>query len=140
MEWAVKEFRKILTDTNELHGWRIPQHVVEYEARILASKVDKPDWKPKNTYAETVMQISTDDSALAFGNTCWFTRSVFPELGQRRGINDSYYVELGRTAYSRVLRTVPSATVQIMHDHFEFLAECTYTAIRHYGDFRSMWD
>ena len=140
MEWAVKEIRKILTDTNELHGWNIPNNIVEYEARILASKLDEPNWRPETSYAEQYMQLRDQAAALAFGNTCWFTRSICPELGANRGITQDYWVKLGQGSYHMVLRSVPSTTVQTMHDHFEFLAETVHTAIRHYGDFRSMWD
>ena len=140
MEWTVREFRRILTDTNELHGWNIPNNIVEYEARILAERIDCPDWRPKDSYAETYLKITNSEAALAFGNVCWFTRSVFPELGNNRGITQDYWVKLGQSSYDRALRTVPSITVTQMRDNFEFLAETVLTAFRHYGSFRSMWD
>ena len=71
---------------------------------------------------------------------CADLRSIFPELGTRKGINESYYVQLGQSCYDRALRDQESPTVEIMRDHFEFLAETAYTAIRHYGKFRSMWE
>ena len=140
MEMAVREFRNILTDTNELMGWRIPNYVIEYESRIFASKLEQPNWQPEPSYAERYLTIRTAQQALDLANTCWFTRSVFPELGSRRGISESYYVQLGQSCYDRVLRDSDSQTVETMRDHFEFLAETAYTAIRHYGKFRSMWD
>ena len=114
--------------------------VVAYESRIFASKVATPNWQPEPSYAERYLSIRTTEQALALANVCWFTRSVFPELGRRRGITESYYVQLGQSCYDRVLRDSDSETVEIMRDNFEFLAEKAYTAIRHYGEFRSMWD
>lgn len=140
MEMAVREFRNILTDTNELMGWRIPDYVIEYESRIFAAKLAQPNWQPEPSYAERYLSIRTSQQALDLANTCWFTRSVFPELGSRRGISESYYVQLGQSCYDRVLRDTDSQTVETMRDHFEFLAETAYTAIRHYGEFRSMWE
>ena len=140
MEMAVREFRNILTDTNELMGWHIPDYVIEYESRIFAAKLEQPNWQPKPSYAERYLSIRTSQQALDLANTCWFTRSVFPELGSRRGISESYYVQLGQSCYDRVLRDTDSQTVETMRDHFEFLAETAYTAIRHYGKFRSMWE
>jgi hypothetical protein len=140
MEMAVREFRNILTDTNELMGWRIPNYVIEYESRIFAAKLAQPNWQPEPSYAERYLMIRTSQQALDLANTCWFTRSVFPELGSRRGISESYYVQLGQSCYDRVLRDTDSQTVETMRDHFEFLAETAYTAIRHYGEFRSMWE
>jgi hypothetical protein len=140
MELAVSEFRKLLTDTNELHGWRIPEYVTEYESRILAERLEQPNWRPEPSYAERFMQIRTREQALNLANVCFFTRTVFPELLERKGIQDSYYVQIGQSCYDRVLRDHDSQTLRIMRDHFEFLAEAAYTAIRHYGKFRSMWE
>lgn len=140
MELAVRAIKQILTDTNDLHGWLIPNYVLEYESRILADRINKPNWRPEPSYAEQYMTINTVDQALNLANQCWFTRAVFPELGTRKGINASYYVQMGQSCYDWAQKNAPSPTLTVMRDHFEFLAECTYTAIRHYGDFRSMWD
>jgi hypothetical protein len=140
MEMAVREFKTILTDTNALMGWSIPTYVIEYESRIFASKLEQPNWQPEPSYAERYLSIRTREQALDLANTCWFTRSIFPELGTRRGIKESYYVQLGQSCYDRVLQGSESRTVETMRDHFEFLAETAYTAIRHYGKFRSMWE
>jgi hypothetical protein len=86
------------------------------------------------------MTMRTAGQAQALGNVCWFTRAVFPELGTRRGINSSYYVQLGQGCYERVLSQTELPAVKVLCEHFEFLAECAYTAIRLNGEFRSMWD
>lgn len=140
MELAVTEFKQILTDTNELHGWTIPKYVVEYESRILAERLDKPNWQPKDSYAEQYMRVRTTRDALHLANVCFFTRTVFPELLERRGIKDTYFVSMGQSCYDRVFKDCASLTIQIMRDHFEFLAETAHTAIRYHGKFRSMWD
>jgi hypothetical protein len=141
MQYAVTGIKQILKDTNELHGWTIPEYIVDYEARILADKVDQPCWQPKPSYAERYLHLRTARETLEFGNICWFTRSCFPSL-QGKIVKPNYYTQLGQRCYDTVLRStsVPSPTIRIMRDHFEFLAETTYTAIRHFGDFRSMWD
>ena len=140
MTLAEQGIKDILTKTYELHGWTIPKHVVDYQARLLAEKIDKNPWQPEPSYAERYMTIRTPTEALALGNTCWFTRAVFPELGTNRGINTSYYVDMGMGCYELVLRYSEYPAVRLLHKNFEFLAEAAYTAIRCYGDFRSMWD
>lgn len=137
---AVIGIRKILEETNDEHGWSIPEYIVAYEAEILAAKIDRNPWAPEPSYAERFMTIRTPAEALELGNTCWFTRAVFPELKSRRGINPSYYVDMGTSCYSRVLEYSTLPAVVALQRNFEFLAETVYTAIRHYGDFRSMWD
>lgn len=137
---AVNGIRDIINECWDQHGWTVPEPVRSMTVQILASKIDKNPWQPEPSYAARYLTIATTQAALDLANTCWFTRAVFPELGQRRGINASYYVQMGQGCYSQVLAQHPDRTIQIMRDHFEFLAEAAYTAIRHYGAFRSMWD
>ncbi len=137
---AQNGIRTILSECYERQGWTIPDYVISYQTTVLAEKIDKNPWQPEPSYAERYMTIRTPAEALALGNTCWFTRAVFPELGANRGINSSYYVQLGEGCYELVLRHSDVPAVRVLHKHFEFLAECAYTAIRCYGDFRSMWD
>ena len=137
---AVNGIRAILEETYEQHGFDVPPVVINYTAHILADKIDKNPWQPEPSYAEQFMQIRTMAQALDLGNTCWFTRAVFPELGERRGIKSSYYVDLGQGCYELVLRYSDAPAVRALHKHFEFLAEAAYTAIRLNGEFRSMWD
>lgn len=137
---AVNGIKDILVETNERHGWTIPEYVVDYEARVLASKIDRNPWQPEPSYAERYMTLRSAAEALELANTCWFTCAVFPELKRRHGVNSSYYVQLGTGCLEMVLKHSDMPAVRTLHRHFEFLAETAYTAIRHYGDFRSMWD
>ena len=137
---AENGIRDILVETYDLHGWSIPQHIINYQVQIFANMLAKNPWEPEPSYAERYLQLRTAREALELANTCYFTRSVFPELKMRRGIQPSYYVQLGQSCYDMVLQTSTQPTLRLMRDHFEFLAECAYTAIRHWGDFREMWD
>lgn len=136
---AVTGIRDILTETIEAHGWRIPEPVFEYTVRILAEKVTEMPWCPEPSYAERYMMLRTPNDALALGNTCFFTRSVFPELLERRGLTADYFVELGQGSYTIVLKHTNMPHIRVMRDNFEFLSEVVYTAIRLNGEFRSMW-
>lgn len=137
---AIKGLRDILTETYEQQGWSIPNTVVDYETKLFAEHIDRVPWQPEPSYAERYLQIRTVEDAWRLADTCFFTRAVFPELGERRGIKSSYYVDLGQGCYGRVLQEVHVEAVELMCKHFEFLAEAAYTAIRHYGSFRTMWD
>lgn len=137
---AYSGIRSILEETIDAHGWRIPEVAIEYTSRLLSERIDRNPWQPEPSYAERYLSIKKPCEALELGDTCWFTRAVFPELGQRRGITSSYYVQLGQGCYSMALQYARYPAVQLLHDHFEFLAEVAYTAIRHHGEFRSMWD
>jgi hypothetical protein len=140
MHTAKNAIRELLISTNQAQGWEIPAMVIDLEADILASKIDKNPWQPEPSYAERFMTINRVRDYLDLGNTCWFTRAVFPELGARHGITASYYVQMGESCYEQVLRRASIPALELMTKNFEFLAETAYTAIRCYGDFRSMWD
>lgn len=136
---AVQGIRDILQHTVQAHSWQIPPTVFDYTVRILAEKVDQMPWQPTPSYAEAYMMMRTPHQALTLGNTCFFTRAVFPEMGQRRGIGSDYYVQLGQGSYNMVLQHSAMPHIRVMRDHFEFLAEVVYTAVRLNGEFRSMW-
>ena len=138
--FAAKEFRNILVECLERQGWDIPGPVANYATRILVEKIDKNPWAPEPSYAEAYLKTNNPVALVALGDTCWFTRAVFPELGERRGINSSYYVDLGTSCYSRARKHLNNTTIEQMEQHFEFLAEVAYTAIWSKGGFRSMWE
>jgi hypothetical protein len=138
-QFLKRQFKDIMQETLERQGWQLPQQVTDYAVNILTEYADRNPWEPEPSYAECYMTVKDTAAVLALGNVCWWTRSVFPDLKQRRGIDSSYYVLLGTGCYSRVLNTVHNATLQHMHDHFEFLAEVAHTAIWSRGGFRSMW-
>lgn len=139
-QWAYQGILEILEETYCQQGWQIPAAVIEYQCQILTEMVEQPDWRPQPSYAERFMQIRNRREAQNLGNVCWFTRAVFPELMQRRGISARYYTDLGQSCYQRALQDTVVPTVKIMLDHFEFLAEAAHTAIRYNQQFREMWD
>jgi hypothetical protein len=136
---AINGIRDILKETITAHGWHIPEPVFEYTVRILAEKVDSMPWTPEPSYAEAYLKIKTPTQALALGNTCFFTRSVFPEIMERRGLSQNYFVELGQGSYTIVLKHTDMPHIRAIRDNFEFLSEVVYTSIRLNGEFRSMW-
>lgn len=138
--WAKQQIHLILDECNTRQGWTIPEHIVTYEAEILAKKIDKTSWQPEPSYAERYLTISKPSELVELAEVCWFTRAVFPELGTRRGINPSYYVDLGQGCYDRALQYFEDRTLRAMSQHFEFLAETVYTAIRLNQEFREMWE
>lgn len=139
-DYAVNCFRTLVKETVSRQGWAIPKPALEYSVQILADYLNRPQWRPEPSYAEQYLTLRSAAAAQRLGDCCWFTRAVFPEMGERRGITASYYVHMGEGCYDRVLMTVNDPSIKIMRDHFEFLAEVAWTAIHSQGGFRSMWD
>jgi hypothetical protein len=137
---AINGFRDILVETCTRQGWTIPEPTLDYTVKILADKLDKNPWQPEPSYAERYLTLKTVSDALDLGNTCWFTRAVFPELMERRGLKASYFVDMGQGCYAMVLKHNKHPAIETLYTHFEFTAEMVYTAVRYYGGFREMWD
>lgn len=137
---AINGFRDILKETFDRQGWTIPTDTLEYTVKILADKLDKNPWQPEPSYAERYLTLKGPTDALDLGNTCWFTRAVFPELMERRGLKSSYFVQMGQGCYSLVLKHTEHPAVRTLYTHFEFTAEMAYTAVRHFNSQREMWD
>jgi hypothetical protein len=136
---ALEMIGAIVEETVQAQGWMIPPPVLGYTVRILADRVDRVPFTPEPSYAEAYMKLRTPAEALTFGDTCFFTRSVFPELLERRGVGQNYFVQLGQSSYTMALKHTELPHVKLLRDHFEFMAEVIHTSIRHTGYFRSMW-
>jgi len=134
-------FSELLTETIERQGWQIPNSLQRTMVSILVDKVDRNPWQPEPSYAEQYLLARSPTALRSLGDTCWFTRAIFPQLGSRKGISASYYTDLGQGCYNRLLQhTGPNTTIELMSRHFDFLAEIAWTVIHSQGEFRSMWD
>lgn len=134
-------FSELFTETLNRQGWQIPKSLQDSMVSILVSKVDKNPWQPEPSYAHQYLTARSPSTLKWLGDTCWFTRAIFPQLGERRGINASYYTDLGQGCYCRLLQhTGPNTNLTLMIRHFDFLAEVAWTVIHSQGQFREMWD
>lgn len=133
-------FNTLMTDTLDRQGWHIPKKLQQHMVEVLVSKIDQNPWQPQPSYAEQYMTVRGTDAIMALGDTCWFTRAVFPDIGAKRGISASYYTDLGQGCYTRVLAQIgPDHEIQQLRDHFDFLAEVAWTVLHSQGEFREMW-
>ena len=133
-------FFTLMTDTLDRQGWHVPQKLQQHMVEVLVNKIDQNPWQPEPSYAEQYMTVRGTDAIMALGDTCWFTRAVFPDIGAKRGISSSYYTDLGQGCYTRVLAQIgPDTEIQHLRDHFDFLAEVAWTVIHSQGEFREMW-
>ena len=140
LTFARREIRQILTDTWHRQGWAIPDVITDYETEVLYKMLDRVPWQPEPSYAERYMALKSVKEYVEFGDVCWFTRAVFPQCLERRGIKDTYFTQLGQSAWDRAVQLTGNPVLTLMRDHFEWTAETAYTAIHAEGEFRSMWD
>lgn len=141
MKGLENAFTQLFEDTLDRQGWMVPKPLQKVMISILVDKMDKNPWQPEPSYAEQYLAARTPTSLKWLGDTCWFTRAVFPQIGEHRGISASYYTDLGQGCYSRLLQhTGPDTTLELMIRHFDFLAEVAWTVVHSQGRFREMWD
>lgn len=139
MDWQTRELDRLIQECCDQQGWQLPWQAMNQMREILASYIDKPDWQPRPSLAEAYMTRSSYSELVNLGNDCWFARSIFPELIERKGLGYRYYEDIGQGAYARALQLHRTKGIELMAQHFEFLAEVAHTAIRCHGHWRSMW-
>jgi len=133
-------FDQLFDDTLNRQGWLVPKSLKRAMVSILVEKLDKNPWQPEPSYAQLYLTARRPETLKWLGDTCWFTRAIFPQLGTRRGISASYYTDLGQGCYSRLLNYIgPDNNLELMIRHFDFLAEVAWTVVHSQGQFRKMW-
>ena len=99
-------FRSLVRDTRESYGYQLPNFVEQYVVMLLADHIDRPDWMPTNSFVEAYMLIKNSKDAKLLGDECLFLCGVFPDYGKRRGLDVTYYANIGSGSYSKASRTL----------------------------------
>ena len=94
----VNVFTELVSSTRNETGVELPVLVEHYVVALLANHVDRADFLPKQTFAESLMTIRNSRTAKELGDTCLFVTGVFPSYG----IDRRYYMSIGQTAYTRM--------------------------------------
>ena len=110
-------FYGIVKETQESSGLTLPNDIECYVVMLLADHIDKNDFLPKKSFAESYLTIRKSSNAKELGDTCLFVSGVFPAYG-----NTDYFVEIGRSSYSRIT-TLNHELFESLSKHFIFLRD-----------------
>ena len=110
-------FYGVVKETQESSGLTLPNDIECYVVMLLADHIDKNDFLPKKSFAESYLTIRKSSNAKELGDTCLFVSGVFPAYG-----NTDYFVEIGRSSYSRIT-TLNHELFESLSKHFIFLRE-----------------
>jgi len=124
----------VVKETSVKHGYELPEPIEAYVVMLLANFVDKPDFLPKTTFAQTLLTIKNSTQAKELGDTCLFVAGVFPTIGERKGINRRYYQDIGSTSYEMVAEVMHPELFTPLATHFNFLSnfiEVTVNSSKH---------
>ena len=107
----------------------MPLYIEQYISAVLANYVDKPDWQPQPSWAETLLQIQSAHAAKVLGDQALFAATFFPNLLAARGVSHTYFHDIGRTSYNRATE-INLALFGAMSHHFTYLTHCLQQVVR----------
>lgn len=110
-------FFEVVRETQESTGLTLPNDIECYVVMLLADHIDKNDFLPKKSFAESYLTIRKSSNAKELGDTCLFVSGVFPLYGER-----DYFVQIGRSSYSRIT-TLNHELFESLSKHFTFLRD-----------------
>lgn len=116
-------FRELVSETKQKHGYELPLHVEQYVVVLLADHINRPNWAPETTFAETWSTIKTSKNAKILGDECLFLCGVFPSYGQRKGLDLEYYGSIGSSSYSRASADLNAELFGTLSQHFKMVSK-----------------
>lgn len=115
-------FYKVVKETQSRYGYDLPFDIEVYVVMLLSSRVDKIDFLPKDSFAESYMKLKGIE-AKELGDTCLFTVGVFPEYGTRKGLTQEYFSNIGMSSYDIATSYLNDSLFSNLRDHFKFLSK-----------------
>ena len=118
----------LVHECQSVKGLELPKPITIYCTAILADKLDKPLWEPQPTWAERYLTMKSAQDAKDLGDTALWAVGICPTYLTRRGMNRSYYVQIGQGAYSKAADELNTELYTLLSTHFlyisEFLKQC----------------
>ena len=118
-------FYGIVRETQEKHGYALPEHLESYIVMLLSFYVDRPNFAPEDSFAEAYLRLKhpARTDAKTLGDTCLFVSGVFPTYGERRGLRRSYYQSIGVGSYEMVAEVMHRDLFTQLAIHFHLLSD-----------------
>lgn len=113
----------VVKDTSVSYGYNLPEPIEAYVVMLLTSHVDKPNFLPDSTFAQTFLTIKSSKEAKELADTCLFVTGVFPDIGKAKGLNRRYYQDIGSSSYEIVAGVKHPELFNTLATHFNFLSD-----------------
>ena len=126
--WA---FYKVVKEVQAKTGFELPHNVESYITILLAKHIDKKDFLPRRTFAESFLNLcysSWQDSA-ALGDTCLFMTGVFPDYNTSKGFDVDYFSNIGKTSYSQAIDRSYDTIYNTLSQNFDFVRDFISIAV-----------
>ena len=124
-------FYDLVQETQSTTGYELPVEVEAYVVMLLASKIDKPNIIPVESFAQSYLALKQPYrlTAKELGDTCLFVTSVFPSYGRRYGLDKHYYSNIGKSSYSMASECLNIDLFEGLSTHFDILRSFIDTSI-----------
>ncbi len=110
-------FYGVVKETQESSGYTLPVDIESYVVMLLADHLDKPNFLPESTFAESYLKLKNSRDAKALGDSCLFVTGVFPDYG----IDQDYYIGIGQSSYNSISYGMNKDLFNDLSKHFKFL-------------------
>ena len=114
-------FYDIVKEASETTGYQLPLEIEAYVVMLLADKIDKPNFLPETSFAESLLALKQPYrlTAKELGDTCLFVTGVFPEYG----ISVDYYSNIGKSSYTLIQQGMNIELFSSLATRFDFIRE-----------------
>lgn len=119
-------FEQLVEQVVEQQGLCLPWELQQYTTAVMAAYMDQVDITLGKTFAELYLTADTARDCKQVGDAALLVYGAFPHYRRHRGIQRSYYREIGRSAYGRIDRE-PFYT---MNKHFDLAGELVAATVR----------
>ena len=118
-------FTKVVQQTVAETGFSIPDDIETYIIALLSSHVEKSDFLPQKSFAESYFKLThrSSYSAKELGDTCLILSGVFPEYGEKTGLNKTYYKNIGKSSYEQASRILNRELFYMLYLHFDLISK-----------------
>lgn len=123
-------WHKLVHEASNANSITLTEDLSSYLVFMLIRFTDSPDIVHKIMGQELLKSAHKtgtiqQNSLREVGDTCLLFTGLFPEIAQKRNVNLSYYVKLGKTAYSELSshKTAFQETFSELHNKFVSLMD-----------------
>ena len=116
-------FYEVVCEAKETYGYELPVELESYVVFLLASHVEKPDFLPQQTFSQSYLKLQRPytQNAKQLGDTCLFVTGVFPAYGHNKGLDITYYSNIGKSSYSMASEYLNIDLFDNLSTHFDLL-------------------
>lgn len=118
-------FYGVVKESQEKTGYDLPENIECYVVMLLANYIDKPDFLPEESFAQSYLKLKSpyNYDAKELGDTCLFVTGVFPAFGKKIGLDRKYYQNIGISSYDMISESLNGQLFSQLSAHFVFLSD-----------------